>query len=424
MFDALIQALPPEWRPAGEFLLGLIAWIPEWQRAVIETVWWPGGPLQAMVATRVFILLPALLMVVGIWSTMVSVYTLPFRAHRGEYLRTLALTWWDAGRTVWLFWVGFARLTIVLLGWVWGTLRYGTLLLIRIARELVASPFAALDWTSRRYFKPGVPWLAFLLTVLWSAIEASIFTFTLRPTLSEVFYDLTGTATHPAVITPILFLFLFMLIAGSFASVQVLGEAVAGRKVKQIVQMVVIEFIVMFFEVFFLYRELVDAAVPWIAQQTGGEVRLGLFGTLAIACCGWIGIRAMTWFLFGRFGTPALLAVLSRQTITIEGADAAVAEPARHESGWWKGIIQDFKRERDWFQQKGRELADLAALPPLQVLAGAINFCLVVVLSQPVFSLPFKDLEEAMARLPLARERAESPARGRGLKAAAAPSEA
>ncbi|HEX7118466.1 MAG TPA: hypothetical protein VF212_06740 [Longimicrobiales bacterium] len=399
MFETLLEAVPLEWRPAVEFLLAAIAWIPAWQARLLAVVWWPGGSFATMVVTRTLVLLPALLLVAGVWSTMTSIYTLPFRAGRGHYLRTLSLAWWDAGRTVWLFWVGFARLGLVLLGWLWGAVRHGAALLFHVLRQLLASPFAALDWTSRRYFKPGVPWLAFLLTLIWCAVEATIFTFTLQPTLTEVFYDLTGAAANPAVVAPVLFLFLFLLVSGSFASVQVLSEAIDGRQIKQIIQMSVIEVIVMLFEVFFLYRELVDASVPWIAQQTGGEVRLGLLGTLAISCFGWVGIRAMTWFLFGRFGTPALLAILSRQTLTI-AEEAAVEPPPRAATAWWTETIQAFKKEHEWFRSRGAELAELAALPVLQILAAAINFFMVLVLSQPVFTLPFSSLEEAMTRLP------------------------
>src|SRR5690554_5224172 len=112
MFDSLLEAAPLEWRPVLEFLLGALVWIPAWQARLLETVFWPGGSALAMVATRVFVLLPALLLVVGVWTTMSSIYTLPFRAGRGNYLQTLALAWWDAGRTVWLFWVGLVRLGI------------------------------------------------------------------------------------------------------------------------------------------------------------------------------------------------------------------------------------------------------------------------------------------------------------------------
>src|SRR5688572_3783413 len=178
---------------------------------------------------------------------------------------------------------------------------------------------------SRSYFQSGLPWIAFLVLVLWCAIEATIFTFTLQPTLNEVFGGLTGYEPNPRVMAPLLWLFLFMLIGGSFACIQVLNDAVRSKRVGEIIQMVLVESAVMFFEVIFLYRELIDAITPWIAQQTGGEVRLGLAATLALASFGWMGVRGMSWFLFGRFGTPALLAVIARQTITHDATTPTIA---------------------------------------------------------------------------------------------------
>ena len=60
-------------------------------------------------------------------------------------------------------------------------------------------------------------------------------------------------------------------------------EAVRNRRVSEIIQMTLVESAVMFFEVIFLYRELIDAVTPWIAQQSAGEVRLGLVSTLLLA---------------------------------------------------------------------------------------------------------------------------------------------
>ena len=42
----------------------------------------------------------------------------------------------------------------------------------------------------------------------------------------------------------------------------------------------------MFFEVMFLYRELVDAIVPWIAQQTGERFQVGIVFVLSVAAFG------------------------------------------------------------------------------------------------------------------------------------------
>ncbi len=88
----------------------------------------------------------------------------------------------------------------------------------------------------RKYFQPGVPWLAFLLTIGWSALEALIFTYTLMPTVSEVFYDLAGVENR-TLMAPILWLFLFVVICGSFASIQVLAQAWEKKDIKTFIQM-------------------------------------------------------------------------------------------------------------------------------------------------------------------------------------------
>jgi hypothetical protein len=179
----------------------------------------------------------------------------------------------------------------------------------RSVKTAVTSPFALLDSSSRQ---GGVPWIAFVLLLFWSAIEATIFTFTLRPTVSELLADLTGYELNPVIFVSILWFFLFILIGGSFACIQVMNDAIRTRKVGQIVAMVGVELAVALFEVLFLYRELVDAITPWLAQQ---GVELGVVGTLALGFFGWVGVRGMTWFLFGRFGTPALLGILARKAI-------------------------------------------------------------------------------------------------------------
>ncbi len=398
MVDSILQALPPNWRAAASLVVSIVAWVPAWQSRLLSYVLSPGGSF-ATVASWLLLLLPVLLLVVAMWTTMLSVYTLPFRSGRTVYVRTVAFAWWDAGRGVSLYWAGLARLALVVVGLVWGALRFSVVLVGKLIRSLFATPAAALDWTARRYFKPGVPWVAFVLILGWSALEGAVFTFTLRPTMSEVLYDLTGSPPNPALLTPILFMLLFLLIAGSFACIQVLTEAIQKRSVKEVIQMLVVEFFVMFFEVVFLYRELIDAITPWIAQQTSEQVRLGLWSTLALGAFGWVGIRGMTWFLFGRFGTPAVIAILSRETLRLDDA-AAQAQATVEPMGWWRDMLVDFKRERDWFRAKADELAELMVLPVLQLMGVALNFCLIVVTSRPAFDLPFASLKEAMARIP------------------------
>jgi len=398
MFESFALLFPAEWQGAVFALIAPMIWLAELQATAAQAL--IGGPSTAGVLAWVTLLLPALLVAAGVWSTVISLYTLPFRSGRGTFITALLMAWWDAGRTIWLFWTGMLRVGIALVGWIIGSARFGLLMAKNMIVALFRSPFTLLDATSRRYFQPGVPWIAFLILLVWCAIESTIFTFTLQPTLNEVFGGLTGFEPNPRVMAPMLWLFLFMLVAGSFACVQVVTEAIKQKKIGTIVQMLVVESAVMFFEVIFLYRELIDAITPWIAQQSGGEVQLGIGAVLAFASFGWLGVRGMSWFLFGRYGTPALLAVLSRQTISHEDGPRLVTSPVQPEL--WRAPVNALKAETEWFHEEAKRMFELLSLPVLQLLAAAINFAVVAVQSRPMFSLPFKSLEDILAATPLA----------------------
>ena len=397
MFESFAQLFPAEWRGAILALTAPFRALAEWQASLFRLPLVTDSPLAIGIAAAT-LLVPALLVVVGMWCTVASLYTLPFRSGRGGFLTSLLMTWWDAGRCIWLFWAGMLRVGIALVGWVLGSIKFGIRLVRNTLLGLLRSPLTALDWTSRRYFKPGMPWIAFLILMLWSGIEATIFTFTLQPTLNEVFGGLTGFEPNQRVMAPLLWFFLFMLVAGSFACVQVVTDAIKEKKVGTIIQMLVVESAVMFFEVIFLYRELIDAVTPWIAQQSGGEVQLGIGATLALASFGWLGVRGMTWFLFGRFGTPALLAVLSRQTISQDDGGAAMVPPV--DNDLWRAPIDALKAETAWFHAEAKRMLELLSLPVLQLLAAALNFAVVTVQSRPMFTLPFNTLEDILAATP------------------------
>ncbi|HEY8853348.1 MAG TPA: hypothetical protein VIM36_14275, partial [Gemmatimonadaceae bacterium] len=304
MFESFAKLFPADWQGAVLTLLAPMRWLAAWQSTIALA--WATGNSGARTLAFIALLMPALLIAAGMWCTVASIYTLPFRSGRGAFITSMLMAWWDAGRCIWLFWTGMLRVGIALVGWVIGSIRFAFLMVKNILLGVLRSPLTLLSWTSERYFQPGVPWIAFLVLTVWCAIEATIFTFTLQPTLNEVFGSLTGFDPNPRVMAPLLWMFLFMLVAGSFACVQVVTEAVKAKKTATIVQMLVVESAVMFFEVIFLYRELIDAITPWIAQQSGGSVQLGIGATLALASFGWLGVRGMSWFLFGRFGTPAL----------------------------------------------------------------------------------------------------------------------
>jgi hypothetical protein len=397
MFESFAQLFPAEWQGAILALTAPFRALAEWQVTMFRLPLASDNGLAIAIAYAT-LLVPALLVIVGLWCTAASLYTLPFRSGRGGFLTSLLMAWWDAGRCIWLFWAGMLRVAIALVGWVLGSIKFAIRLVRNTLLGLLRSPLTALDWTSRRYFKPGMPWVAFLILMLWSGIEATIFTFTLQPTLNEVFGGLTGFEPNQRVMAPLLWFFLFMLVAGSFACVQVVTDAIKEKKIGTIIQMLVVESAVMFFEVIFLYRELIDAVTPWIAQQSGGEVQLGIGATLGLASFGWLGVRGMTWFLFGRFGTPALLAVLSRQTISQDDGGAAIAPPV--DEDLWRAPINALKAETAWFHAEAKRMLELLSLPVLQLLAAALNFAVVTVQSRPMFTLPFNTLEDILAATP------------------------
>jgi len=282
------------------------------------------------------------------------------------------------------------RFVGVALGWAVTFSSFVLKLVLEVFRQVVLMPFTMTGRMTQTYFRPGVPWIAFML-VFWCALEAAIFSYTLMPTVTELLTDLVGGETTAHYTTPILYCFLLLLVMGSFACVQSLMDALKKRDFKSIIQMVIVELFVMFFEVMFLYRELIDALTPWISQQTG--MKMGLTFTLALSAFGWIGIRGMTWFLFGQYGTPPMLAFISRQPIVDED-DPRLAANGKPAPAWWRQPVEELKKEIDWLHAKSEELLDYLVLPVLQIAAAALNFGMVLVASRQVFSLPFKEGKE------------------------------
>src|SRR5205807_683143 len=126
-----------------------LSWILDWQALVFRTVL-SGDSFWQIVGKFLLLFFPATVLVAGVWGTMVSLYTIPFRSGRGRFLAALLMSWWDAVRMAWFYWFGLARFLLVFVGWIWGLLRLGVGLFWRTLKNLVTSPFAMLDSSSRR----------------------------------------------------------------------------------------------------------------------------------------------------------------------------------------------------------------------------------------------------------------------------------
>ena len=75
--------VPERWQEMIGLLLAPIAWVPRMQEALLAFFMSPASPWLTAVK-YVFLLFPALLVVGAVWVTLLSLYTLPFRAGRNR----------------------------------------------------------------------------------------------------------------------------------------------------------------------------------------------------------------------------------------------------------------------------------------------------------------------------------------------------
>jgi hypothetical protein len=381
MIDRIIAKLPEAWRGPAELVAAPIAWVPVLQQTLMSFFFDPQPGWMAALK-YIFLLFPVLLGVVAVWSTGLSVYTLPFRSGRTRFISLVLLAWWDAALAVWLYWVGMVRVAGVVLGWALGISRLAVRMVMGFIREVVGTPFAMSSMMLRGYFKPGVPWLAFMMLLFWCALEAAVFTYALEPRITTLVNDLSGSDDTRFTV-PILYAMVLALVLASFACVQALVNAVRTKDPRFIAQIIGIELFTVFFEVMFLYRGVVEVTMPWIAKDNGALV--------ATAAVGWFGVRGLTWFLFGQYGTPPLLAIVARRPLTdleVPQSSGMRSEP------FWRMAMDDFRRDLDWLHIKSDEMLELLALPVVHLLGAALNFGMILTASRPVFNLPFRSLKE------------------------------
>jgi hypothetical protein len=381
------MSVPERWQDVIQLLLAPIAWVPRLQEALLGFFMNPASP-WVTAAKYVFLLFPALLAVAAVWITLLSLYTLPFRARRVRFVAMMLLAWWDAARAVTLYGVGVVRVAVVAVGWVATLAALTVRLVVEAIHRLATTPITLTAQMAHRYVAPGLPWVALLTLVGWCVLEAAIFTYTMLPAVSTTLSDLAGGVEASHFTVGVLYAFLMLLVMGSFACLHTLTDALRRREWTFVAQMVVVELLVMVFEVAFLYRQLVAALAPW------GGAQLGPWATLGLASLGWLGTRAMTWFLFARYGTEPLLAVIARRPLPQTGIPELEPSFPVRSAAWWQGATDEFKRELDWLHVKSDQLVEYVALPVLQLVAVALNFGTMLIASRPIFYLPFKNLKE------------------------------
>jgi hypothetical protein len=266
-------------------------------------------------------------------------------------------------------------------GWALGLLVLAIRLTVESLQRLATTPVALAGRGSQ-----GVASVAFIVLVLWCALEAAVLTYATVPAVSRALTGVSGGAEESRFTTGALYTFLLLLVLGSFACLHALADAVHGRRLRFVAQMGVIQLLVMAFEVVFLYRPLVEGLAPWIT----GDAALRPGPAMALAALGWFATRTLTWLLFAQYGTEPLLAFLARR----EPAEAPVPRAWSPQPPWWRPVAGDFERDLDWLPAQGEQLTAYLALPMLQLVAAALNFGMLVIVSRPVFPLPFRSLRE------------------------------
>ena len=69
----------------------------------------------------------------------------------------------------------------------------------------------------------------------------------------------------------------------------------------------------------------------------------------------------------------------------------SAAEPKQNNVDFSNGFMKKLKEDADWFKKKGEELLESFMLPPLQVIAAAINFFTLLFTGNHLFEFPFQN---------------------------------
>jgi hypothetical protein len=370
------------------------------QTDVFQFVWGAQDPMSIALAKRILLLFPAAAIIFCCWVSVPNILSIIVRQNRREFISAFFLTWWDLGRAIFHFWGGIIRFIINLGGWAYGFVRLVVLGFLLMAKDLLLFPMRAFGEVSNTSFQRGIPWPAIMMMIVWTFVEAAIFTFVMHDLVVNVMESFSDGEFQGGTLLKIgLFVVFTFFVLGSYAVIHTLGQAVKEKKWGAVVAYALIEIIVAAVETVLFYREFVDALVPWFAQHAGDNFELGIVGTLSIAFAVWFGIRCMTWFLFGASAIPMLLAMIQRTGISMEGSTRSAAVSGKSQNPmlvYIHSAMTEFREEMDWVQNKGDYILSSFLVPPLQILAVCINFCTLLIGGNHLFQLPFRSFQDIL----------------------------
>jgi len=380
-----------------KYIISILLFPMFFQDNFIFFAWGADDQLWMMILKRLFLLLPVFAIILGCWVTIACLITVIIRQNRRDFIISLFITWWDLGKSIVAFWGGVFKFVFYLLGGILGLIKITFLAIWSIIQEILFTPFRLLRNAGQSVVSSAIPWIAVVLTIFWCLIEAVIFTYVTTPLVVDTFSNITGEQLSENFIRIPLFVFLLFIVMGSYAVLSTMVNAVKTKNISAIIGIGVIEMVALFVEVVFLYREFVDSLVPWFAQYSE-NFELGVFWTLAIAAFVWFGIRSLSWFLFASHGTPTIMAVIQGKGL---GTASRGAQVRSRYNGISSAFMEKIKADMSWIQTKAEEILAAFILPPLQVVAAAINFCTLLITSSHLFEIPFKGFEDILHSRPV-----------------------
>ena len=375
-----------------KWVLSILLFPTLFQEAFVLFAWGASDPFWVMMSKRIFLLLPVMAIILGCWFTAACTLTVVFRPNRQAFVIELFITWWDLGKSIAAFWGGIFKFVFTLFITLLSALKVAVLGIWALIQEVLLMPLRLLGNAGRGVVGSTVPWIAVCLTLGWCLLEDVIFTYVTTPLVVDTFSNITGDDLSVTTVRIMLFVFLLVVVLGSYAVLSTFVGSFKKKSISAIIGIGVVEIVVLFVEVVFLYREFVDALVPWFAQYSE-NFELGIFWTLAIAAFVWFGIRSLSWILFASHGTPTIMAVIQGKGLALAERRESASLPRSPLS---TNFMNKIKEDMAWIQKAGDDLLASFILPPLQVIAAAINFCTLLVSGKHLFELPIKSIPDAI----------------------------